>query len=111
MKDDVRSFCYYSYVGPFGLVGLFSQVKSDEKLRFHANQGLVLFIFELLSLVVYTVVTQLIDWFPLVGWIVQSVLLIGIIMGAVGYSILGMFNVTRDRLDPLPLIGKIRIIK
>lgn len=116
MKNDVKSFCYYSYVGPFWLIGLFSDVKKDETLRFHMNQGAVLFIFELCAILVALLLDRLFagkvfEDNTLLGWLVTSSIGLLACIAAVGMAMLGMFNVTRGRESELPLIGRIRVIK
>ncbi|MDR1002948.1 MAG: hypothetical protein LBL82_06755 [Oscillospiraceae bacterium] len=110
MKNDIKSFCYYSYAGPFWLIGMFSEHRSNKQLRFHMNQGIILFILEVAALAVYFLLSSLID-VMLVAWIVRTFFGLSLLIAAIGLSMLGMFNVTREKLDPLPYIGKFKILK
>ena len=76
--------------------------KKSPFVKFHTNQGTVLFIFSV------------------GGWIISSILmliLIGFILGLVVaiaslvFFIIGIINVLNGRMTPLPLIGKFEIIK
>lgn len=67
--------------------------------RFHANQGLVLFLFSLITKVVFAV--------PVVGWIVGAVFEVIIVIGLIS----GIINVLKGKAKELPVIGKYRIIK
>ena len=92
-----------SYVWILFLVPLLA-AKDDAFARYHANQGLVLFIVD-------TAV-------GIVGKILESILgsIGGIIFGALGIVIfvlfiIGIVNALKGEMKPLPLIGGIEIIK
>jgi uncharacterized membrane protein len=61
-----------------------------EHCMFHLNQGLVLNLFSLISLV------------PLIGWIAS--------LGSIALMILGIVNASSDVEKPLPLIGTIKLL-
>lgn len=67
--------------------------------RFHANQGLVLFLLGVAANIIF-------HFLPILGglfsWLVNLVLLIAIIYG--------MYHAFYERMKPLPLIGKIILI-
>ena len=74
--------------------------------RFHANQGLVLAIIE----IVCSVVLGMLSWIPFFGWVFGTVLsLLGIV--ALVFSILGIINAVNGRAKELPLVGKIKLLK
>lgn len=60
--------------------------------RFHANQGLILFIASIICGII-----------PVVGWILSIVLLV--------FAVLGIINAAQGKAKELPLIGKIKILK
>ncbi|PIE77198.1 MAG: hypothetical protein CSA13_00745 [Clostridiales bacterium] len=72
----------------------------NEFYRFHANQGLILFILG----IVFTVASWVI---PYVGWIIS---LAGWVISLV-FMILGMVNAYNEEMKELPIIGNIRILK
>ncbi|MBQ1715975.1 MAG: SHOCT domain-containing protein [Firmicutes bacterium] len=61
-----------------------------EHCMFHLNQGLVLNLFSLISLV------------PIIGWIAS--------LGSIALMILGIVNASSDVEKPLPLIGTIKLL-
>lgn len=61
-----------------------------ERCMFHLNQGLVLNLFSLLSMV------------PFIGWIAR--------IGCIVLMILGIVNASSDVEKPLPLIGEIKLL-
>ena len=111
MDNVTKGLCYYCYIGPFWLLGLFSAKKKDPSLRFHINQGVVLFAFEMFAVLLCTVATRVFLNFPVVGWVVEAVIAILAMIASICFALWGMFKVTRERKGRLPVIGKINIIK
>lgn len=109
-KNDVKTFSYLSYIGPFFLIGLFSDIRKNPTLRFHVNQGLVLFICEVVALIVHSVVEMLLGWIPLIA-LIPSVLLTFIVLASICMALYGIYNVASDKLNPLPIIGSVSILK
>ena len=68
--------------------------------RFHANQGLLLLIVSVAANIVLSLI-------PFLGWILLSVLWIGVLV----FAIMGLVNTLNGKALELPLIGKWRIIK
>ncbi|SEO81213.1 Uncharacterized membrane protein [Amphibacillus marinus] len=68
--------------------------------KYHANQGLILFIYQAL---IWTL-TQII---PIFGWAVISP--IGNLIG-LAFLIIGMLNANKGLMKPLPIIGGFNII-
>lgn len=70
----------------------------DPFIRYHLNQGIVLLLTGSVCLIL--------SWIPFLGVIRK---LLGCVILA--YVILGTYNVCRDRMEPLPLIGNFIILK
>lgn len=91
-----------AYLGLLFLVPLLAAPNSPYA-RFHANQGLVLFILDAICGVVAGVLSRI----PIVGGIVGGVLgLIVLIL-----AIIGIVNAASGKAQELPIIGGIKIIK
>ena len=73
--------------------------KDSPFARYHANQGLVLFICGLIASVVWII--------PILGWIVAPILSIVITVLAV----IGIINAVNGKAKELPIIGKYKILK
>ena len=67
--------------------------------RYHANQGLVLFLCGLISSVLWII--------PILGWIIAPILSIVITVLAV----IGIINALNGKAKELPIIGKFKILK
>lgn len=76
-------------------------VKDSPFTKYHTNQGLVLFI---ATLVVYVIGSII----PIIGWF--FILPIGSILLIV-LAVIGIVNASKGVAKPLPLIGKISILK
>lgn len=91
-KSQKNILAIISYIGVLCLVPILMKEK-DEFVKFHAKQGLVLFIGEVIVWVVFSIIPYL--W--LLGnlfWILWAVL-----------SIIGIVNVLNNRKKEIPLIG------
>lgn len=91
--QENKGITVLSYLGILCLVPLLS--KKDSKFaQYHAKQGLVLFIMELVIWVLIVI--------PVLGWIIYVV---GIITSLV-FAIMGIMNVVNGKCKELPVIGK-----
>ncbi len=110
MNNDAKTFSYLAYVGPLFLVGLFSDIRRDPTLRFHLNQGLVLFLCELAGMIIHSIVNSILGGIILLN-IIPALLFVFIGLISLALSLIGIFNVAGNRLSPLPVIGVITLLK
>lgn len=68
--------------------------------KFHANQGLILLIFSIAGNIILGII-------PFIGWILLPVFWILVLV----FGIMGLINGFGGKAKPMPLIGKISIIK
>lgn len=92
-KEQLNTMAIISYIGVLCLIPILMKEK-DEFVKFHARQGLVLFIGEIATWIVFGIVPFL--WFlaNLLGifWLVLS--------------IIGIVNVVNKEKKEIPLVGK-----
>lgn len=92
-KGQKNILAIISYIGILCLVPILMKEK-DEFVKFHAKQGLVLFIAE--------VATLLISWIPILGWFIGFIFwIIWLVL-----SLMGIINAVGGKQVPLPVIGK-----
>ena len=91
-----------SYIGILFLVPLLA-AKDDAFARFHANQGLVLFIANIAA----AIACFILGFIPVIGVIVAWIIRIALFV----LMIFGIINALKGEMKPLPLIGGIEIIK
>ena len=73
--------------------------KDSPFARFHANQGLVLFLGGIASSILMVI--------PILGWLLAPVVSIIIMV----LSVIGIINALNGRAKVLPIIGKFKILK
>jgi len=92
-KGQKNILAIISYIGVLCLVPILMKEK-DVFVKFHAKQGLVLFIAE--------IATMLIAWIPILGWFIGFIAwIIWVVL-----SLMGIMNAAGGKQIPLPLIGK-----
>ena len=101
-SDKNNGVAVLSYLGLLLLIPLVLFEK-NKFVRFHVNQGLVLFIFDMIC----TAISFLMFFIPVVGIIISSAL--GIFSFVL--MILGIINACNNKMEKLPLIGGFEIIK
>ena len=88
-----KVYAILAYIGILFLVPLLA-AKDSPYAKFHTNQGLVLFLLEVILSVVW--------WIPFLGllWIAVVV-----------FAVMGIINAAQGECKPLPIIGEIELIK
>ena len=108
-----------AYLGFLCLVPIFA-AKDSKFARFHANQGLVLLIAEVVYGIVVAIISNIlwgIVWgsfsgLGMYGVVSAVVTILGILWIAFGVlAVLGIINAAGGKEKPLPIIGKITILK
>ena len=87
--NDNKVMAIFCYIGWLVLIPLIAS--KSKFVKFHTNQGLILFLAGFLGVI------------PLVGWIIS--------IAAFVLAIVGIVNVANGRAKQLPIIGKFSLIK
>lgn len=104
-SDDIvknKAYAILSYFSVLVLIPLLL-AKDSKFARYHANQGLVLFIFEIIGSVIATIVGAISTG---LGSICSG--LIGLLVFV--FIVIGLINAIEGRAKELPVIGNIRIL-
>lgn len=96
--EDNKVMALLAYIGILFLVPLLA-AKESKFAKFHTNQGIVLFIAE--------IIVSIVTLIPILGWIVGFVGGIALLI----FAILGIVNAVQGKAKELPLIGKFKILK
>lgn len=103
--EENKAMGILAYIGILVLIPLLAAPKS-KFARYHSNQGLILLIIELISVVVFSLL-GLIPYvgivFSIIGWLVDLLCFVLLILGIV--------NAAQGKAKALPLIGKFNILK
>ncbi|MBQ2998619.1 MAG: hypothetical protein IJD62_06405 [Oscillospiraceae bacterium] len=102
MENGNKLLAAISYVWILCIVTILC-AKDDAFARYHANQGLVLLIANIASVVAGFIL----GFIPFVGGIISWIISIALFV----LMILGIVNAATGKMKPLPLIGGIEIIK
>ncbi len=106
--DDIeqnKMTALFSYLSWLVIIPILTAPNSNYA-RFHANQGLILAIVE----VVLGVFFSLMSFMPFVGWIF-ALMSIPVSLFCSGLSIFGIINAVNGKAKKLPLVGNIIILK
>lgn len=103
--ENNKFLALLSYVSFLVLIPVLDK-KGSRFARFHANQGLTLF---LLSVII-NAVAKFMGKIPLIGWLF-GLLAGAAALGVLGLSILGILNVVNGRARRLPFVGHIKLLK
>lgn len=103
--EQNKVFAIFAYLSWLVLIPLFA-AKGSKFARFHANQGLVLAISEIVCWVVLGILRKL----PFIGWI------FGIVDGlfslvVLAFVIIGIVNAANGKAKDLPIVGSFRLLK
>ena len=102
----------YGILSYFGLLVLVPLLAGKTQFaRFHANQGLVLFIADIILGVVIGISVGVLSLIPFVGVVLGSILSGVLGLGIFVLMIMGIVNAANGEMKPLPVIGGIKLIK
>ncbi len=94
-----------AYISWLVLVPIFG-AKNSKFARFHANQGLVLAIAEIICWVVLGILTNI----PYIGWIFAIIESLFSLV-CVAFAVIGIVNAANGKAKELPIVGKFKILK
>lgn len=83
-------------------VPLLSEAKKNAYAKFHANQQLNLLLWWVVGHIVAAILMII---------IIGALLYVVVYIGGVIFMVMGVINAANERMKPLPLIGKIQLIK
>jgi len=87
--EDNRILSAVGYVWILCLIPLFLK-RNSQYAQFHAKQGLVLFVAEIIGWLVF--------WIPLIGWILYVYVIV--------MAVLGIMNALQGKYWEMPFLGK-----
>lgn len=113
-----KVFGVLAYLGILVLISIFAAPKQSRYARFHSNQGLVLFIFEVGCSIVIGIIAAILLGIGAYNYALLSIfgIISGLLWAAYGILslvlvILGIVNAANGTVKPLPIIGGITILK
>lgn len=108
-QSNTILFSILSYIGILWLIPLLVE-KNDKVVRFHVNQGIVLFIFDIIGSIAVGNLSAIFVFIPVISFLgVVIASLFGILCFVL--MIIGIVNAANKSEKPLPIIGKFQILK
>ncbi len=111
--EDVQKNKVFGVLAYFGILFLVPLLaaKDSAYAKFHANQGLVLFILSLALSIVSGIISAILAFIPFTGWIIASLIATAVSIVCLIFMILGIVNACSGEAKKLPIIGNIQILK
>lgn len=109
MDSNEKVYGILGYIGILFLVPLLAG--NTEFSKFHANQGLILFIAEVILGVLIGITVGVLSLIGIIGVVLGSI--VSGVLGLVIFVmvIMGIINAANGEMKPLPVIGGIKLIK
>ena len=110
-----KALAVLSYIGIFVLIPIFAG-KNSPYARYHANQGLVLFLAEIIWWVFCSIINLALGFLDIFGplfWIIHSVVdgILGILsLAFLALVIYGIVNAVTGKAKPLPFLGRFTLL-
>ena len=106
-QSNTILFSILSYIGILWLIPLLVE-KNDKVVRFHVNQGIVLFIFDIIGSIAVGILSAIFVFIPVISFLgVVIASLFGILCFVL--MIIGIVNAANK--SEKPIIGKFQILK
>ena len=117
--ENNKIYGILAYFGILVLISILAAPKESSFSRFHANQGLVLFISEIAASIVLSILGAVLaglGFASSMGLAVTMSIIVVVLSIAIGafvlvLAIMGIVNAAKGEMKPLPLIGSINILK
>ena len=100
--EENKAITFLSYISILFLIPLLAK-KDSPFAQFHAKQGMTLVI----MVIAVFIGIMLIAWIPFIGAIIGVLLWFATIIFTIVCAIMGLVNVAKGVMKPLPLIGKL----
>ena len=112
-SEDVQKNKIMAVLAYFGILFLvpFLAAEDSQFAKFHANQGIILFITDSILSLVAVLFNFLVGWLPFVGPVLGGVISFAAFGIGTALFIIGLINVFSGEPKKLPIIGDFVIIK
>ena len=106
-KFNIKILSVIAYLGPLFIAGKLSVEKNQPDVKFHCNQGFILFCFEITFSIFNFLICTIISQFTAAKEIIGTLLFVAAFMTSVIMSIMGVSSAFKNQKKPLPFIGNI----
>lgn len=112
-SDDINNnkvLALFSYLGLLFLIPLLAAPNS-KYAKFHVNQGLILFVVEIVIGIAGSIITTVFSFFGVLLSALAGLLVSILGLACTVFAIIGIVNAVQGKAKELPLIGSFRFIK
>ncbi len=107
-SDDIRKNSPLAAIGYIPVLFLIPAFATQSPFaKFHANQGLILTIYSIITFLAAKIIGWVIGWIPVIGWIVSGLISIVLGLSVLALIIIGIVNAVGGKAKELPVIGGI----
>lgn len=110
VTDNTTLFSTLAYIGILFVIGLIAD-PHNQKVRFHVNQGCVLFLTDIILVAITRIFSHIFGNIPVLGGVIAGLISFAAMAGILVLAVIGIKNASKGEEKELPIIGKIRIIK
>ncbi len=104
-----KAYGILAYIGILFLIPLFA-AKDSQYARFHTNQGMALFITDIMLSILQTIISAILSPIPLLGPIIVGIVKAVLSIISVVLMVLGIVNACSGEAKELPIIGKLHLL-
>ena len=114
-QNNDKVMAILSYLGLLWLIPLCtSAYKNSEFVNFHFNQGaIILFIalgWAVIGSILRAIFIVIFFWFPVMS-VLLNIAITVVSLGLVALIVLGIIGAVKDKMDPLPVVGYIKLFR
>ena len=99
-----KVFAILAYIGILFVVPLLA-ARESKFAMYHTNQGLVLFLVAVISGIALTIISVILHFIPVLGWMVSGLASTALWVGIIVLMVLGILTAAKGECKPLPVIG------
>jgi len=103
--EQNKVFAVLSYLPPLLFLVALLAARQSKFAMYHCNQGLVLTLAAFVVSIANMILDRILIFIPFLGWLLMSILSLGIFIGIIALVIIGIINAVNGVCKPLPVIG------
>ena len=110
--QDAQDAKIWSILAYFGILFFLPLVAVPNSAygKFHANQGLILLIFDIVLSVASWIVQAVLEMIPIIGGILSGLVQLAVSVCVIALFVFGVVQAAQGKAKTLPVIGKFHLI-
>ncbi len=104
---NIKLLCVLSYVGPLFFMGKFSVEKDDPDVKFHSDQGLILFSLVIALFFIDFLLSLILSFFPAMNEILVLLFSVAIVVMWAIIAFMGIYYALKGKKTKLPIVSDV----